>query len=52
MVTVLMNRFVPIGIAAFLCLVPTGCQSPQPKHRMAEPETGTKIACRKRPLGR
>lgn len=39
------NRFMPVGITALLGLVLAGCQSPQPQHRMAEPEAGTKIAC-------
>lgn len=45
--TVPKYRFVFAGTAAFLALALASCQSPQPKHRMAEPDSGTKIVCRK-----
>lgn len=41
----LKNRLVPFVIAASFGFAIAGCQSTQ--HRMAEPQSGTKIACRK-----
>jgi hypothetical protein len=40
------NRLVFVGMVALLGVALVGCQSPQPKHRMTEAGTGTKIACR------